>query len=198
MEMVFCTTSIKSVSTCVSSSSTPVEPDKNGYYFHSTFEDGLDGWDGRGSATVLISGRVPYLGTEALLVQERASAWNGATKEISSRPFAPGEEFSFSVCANYLEGDPTTTFYLKLQYQDSLGETRYSEIAAATAIKGQYVQLANTNYKIPNDASDMKLYVETAEGTMNFYIDEAIGALQGLLLITKEVNFIVVMLTMME
>ncbi|NLP26138.1 MAG: hypothetical protein GX365_02135 [Clostridiales bacterium] len=183
----------QSVSTfVVSSSSTPVEPDKNGYYFHSTFEDGLDGWDGRGSATVLISGRVPYLGTEALLVQERASAWNGATKEISSRPFAPGEEFSFSVCANYLEGDPTTTFYLKLQYQDSLGETRYSEIAAATAIKGQYVQLANTNYKIPNDASDMKLYVETAEGTMNFYIDEAIGAVAGTVIDgPKEVNFII-------
>lgn len=182
----------QSVSTfVVSSSSAPIEPDENGYYFHSTFEDGLDNWEGRGNATVLISGRTPYLGKEALLVQERTAAWNGATRQLSPRPFTPGEEFSFSVCAKYLEGEPTTTFYLKLQYKDSAGEVHYSQIASATAIQGKYVQLANTNYKIPSDASDMMLYVETAEGTMNFYIDEAIGAVAGTVIDgPKEINLI--------
>ncbi|HHX57413.1 MAG TPA: hypothetical protein GX710_05285, partial [Clostridiales bacterium] len=181
----------QSVSTfVVSSSSAPIEPDKDGYFFHSTFEDDLDGWVGRGGATVLASGRTPYLGTEALLVQERTSAWNGAAKEIFSNPFTPGNEYSFSVCANYVEGDPTTTFYLKLQYTDSAGETQYSEIAAATAIQGNYVQLANTNYKIPSGATDMMIYVETAEETMNFYIDEAIGAVAGTVIDgPKEVEF---------
>ena len=47
------------------------------------------------------------------------------------------------------------------------------------------------NYKIPSDASDMMLYVETAEGTMNFYIDEAIGAVAGTVIDgPKEINLI--------
>ena len=41
------------------------------------------------------------------------------------------------------------------------------------------MQLANTNFKIPEGASDLLLYVETTEGTGNFYIDEAIGAVSG-------------------
>ncbi|MDE6665699.1 MAG: glycoside hydrolase family 43, partial [Ruminococcus sp.] len=59
------------------------------------------------------------------------------------------------------------------------GETQYDTIAEATAIKGEWVQLANKNYKIPSDASNMQIYVETAESTNNFYIDEAIGAIAG-------------------
>ena len=79
----------------------------------------------------------------------------------------------------YFDGDATDTFYMKLQYTGSDGEPHYSQIAAATAVKGEWVQLANTNYKIPEDATDMLLYIETAESTNNFYIDEAIGAVAG-------------------
>ena len=99
---------------------------------------------------MLISGRTPYLGKEALLVQERTAAWNGATRQLSPRPFTPGEEFSFSVCAKYLEGEPTTTFYLKLQYKDSAGEVHYSQIASATAIQGNMSSLQTliTKYQV--------------------------------------------------
>ena len=100
-------------------------------------------------------------------------------KSIDSMAFIPGNEYSFSVCAIYLDGNPTETFYFKLQYTDGNDETQYSQIAAATAAKGEYVQLANTNYKIPSDATNMQIYVETAEGAVNFYIDEAIGAVKG-------------------
>ncbi|MBQ9898467.1 MAG: glucuronoarabinoxylan endo-1,4-beta-xylanase, partial [Ruminococcus sp.] len=58
----------------------PLEPDANGYYIHDTFEDGTDDWTGRGSATVTLSGKDPYADKEALLVQDRASAWNGTQK----------------------------------------------------------------------------------------------------------------------
>ncbi|NLP26815.1 MAG: family 43 glycosylhydrolase [Clostridiales bacterium] len=154
-------------------------PNTDQYIFHSRFEGELDGWNGRGDATVLTSGRIPYKGAEALLVQERIASWNGAIKSIDSMAFIPGNEYSFSVCAIYLDGNPTETFYFKLQYTDGNDETQYSQIAAATAAKGEYVQLANTNYKIPSDATNMQIYVETAEGAVNFYIDEAIGAVKG-------------------
>ncbi|MBQ3885942.1 MAG: glycoside hydrolase family 43, partial [Ruminococcus sp.] len=85
-----------------------------------------------------------------------------------------------SVCAALLDSDlASQKIMLSLQYKDSSGTTQYGHIADATAVKGNYVQLANTNYKIPSGASDLYLYVETESGTDNFYIDEAIVAVKG-------------------
>ncbi len=174
-----------------------IEPDANGWYFHSTYEGDLDEWSGRGAATIMTSGRTAYDGKEALLVQERTAAWNGAYRALSPAAFVPGNEYSFSADVQYFDGGQTDTFYMKLQYTDANGDTQYSSIAEATAIKGEWVQLANTNYKIPEDASNMQLYIETADSTSNFYIDEAIGAVAGtviegpeeITLIPGDVNF---------
>ena len=156
------------------------DPDENGYYFRDTFEGDTFSWEGHGAAEATLSGRTPYKDKEALLSQNREKAWNGLQKSLSTDVFKPGNEYSFSVCAEYLEGStPTQEFVLSLQYADSAGETQFAHIAQATALKGQYVQLANTNFKIPEGASDLLLYVETTEGTGNFYIDEAIGAVSG-------------------
>ncbi|MBQ9894921.1 MAG: carbohydrate binding domain-containing protein [Ruminococcus sp.] len=158
----------------------PDEPDANGYYFHDTFEGDIADWTGRGSAEVTLSGRSPYADKEALLVQNRESSWNGAQKALSTITYKPGEEYSFSVCATFLDSETTSQkIMLSLQYKDSSGTTQYGHIADATAVKGNYVQLANTNYKIPEGASDLYLYVETESGTDNFYIDEAIVAVKG-------------------
>ncbi len=160
---------------------TPVvpEPDENGYFFHDTFEQDTFDWNGRGAATVMTSGRTAYAGSEALLVQERTAAWNGAYKSLNTAAFVPGQSFSFSADVMYFDGNATDTFYMKLQYTDAAGKTQYSTIAEATAIKGEWVQLANTSYTIPEGASNLQLYIETADSTNNFYIDEAIGALPG-------------------
>ena len=80
---------------------------------------------------------------------------------------------------SYFDGDLTDTFYLKLQYTDANGDTQYSTVAEGHAIKGQWIQLSNTNYTIPADASNLQLYIETAETSNNFYVDEAIGAVAG-------------------
>lgn len=157
----------------------PIEPDDNGWFFHDDFEADVCDWTGRGAADVLTSGRTFYEGNESLLVQNRTSAWNGATKSLNTRAFTPGGQFSFSANVMYFDGNSTDTFYMKLQYTDANGETQYSEIAAAKALKGEWVQLANTNYTIPEGASNLQLYIETAESTNNFYIDEAVGAVAG-------------------
>lgn len=168
----------QSVSTFVATVS--AEADENGYFFHDTFEGDTFGWTGHGASDVTLSGRSPYMDAEALLVQNREKAWNGAEKTLSSAVFVPGNEYSFSVCAAYLDGTNTReTFKLSLQYEDADGEVHYSNIAVGTAVKGSYVQLANANFLIPEGAKNMKLYAETESGTNNFYIDEAIGAVAG-------------------
>lgn len=155
------------------------EPNEYGWYFHDEFEGDTCTWEGRGAATIMTSGRTAYVGSEALLVQNRESAWNGAYRTLNPLAFVPGQEFSFSANVTYFDGDATDTFYMKLQYTDANGETQYSTIAEVTGVKGEWAQLANKNYKIPEGASNLMLYIETADTTNNFYIDEAIGALPG-------------------
>ena len=157
---------------------TVIEPDANGYYFHDTFEGSTGDWTARGPATILTSGRTAYAGSEALLTMDRASAWNGASLPLS-RAFVPGQTYSFSVNAEFLDGADYNTFYMKLQYKDGEGTTQYATVAEGGAVRGDWVQLANPSYTIPADATDMYLYVETASGKDNFYIDEAIGAVEG-------------------
>lgn len=156
-----------------------IEPNEYGWYFYDTFEGNTFNWSGRGSADIMTSGRTAYVGSEALLIQNRTEAWNGAQKKLNTAAFVPGSIYSFSVNAIYFDGDSTEKFYMKLQYTDSNGNTCYSTISEATAIQSEWVQLANKNYQIPADASNMYIYVETADSANNFYIDEAIGAVEG-------------------
>ena len=156
-----------------------VEPNEYGWYYHCPFEGDLEKWSGRGSAELSTSGRTSYVGNEALLVEGRESAWNGAQRALPANPFKPGEEFSFSANVTYFDGPDTDKFFMKLQYVDSEGETQYDTIAEGTGVKGKWLQLVNTNYRIPEDASQMYIYIETEETTNNFYIDEAIGAVGG-------------------
>ena len=158
------------------------ETDSDGYWFHSKFEGSEDNWVGRGSASVSTSGRTYYEGKEALLVQDREASWNGAAMPLNSRIFKPGEEYSFSVNACYLDGDlDSQEFKLTLQYNDADNEPHYDQIALASAPKGEWVQLANTNFKIPSGATDVQIYVETTTEDVftNFYIDDAVGAPAG-------------------
>ena len=76
-------------------------------------------------------------------------------------------------------GATSATFCMKLQYVDSNGDPQYDTIDMKTAVANQWVHLYNPEYTIPADATDMYVYVETAEGTMDFYVDEAIGAVAG-------------------
>jgi len=155
-----------------------IEPDENGYYFHSTFEGSSDSWEGRGAASVTTSGRTAYAGKESLLVQDRTDAWNGVNRKLNSA-FKAGEEYSFSTDVIYLDGPDSQLFYLTMQYEDTEGTVHYDKVAKGTAVKGEWIQLSNTNFLIPEGASNLNLYVETAEGDSNFYIDEAIGAVAG-------------------
>ncbi|MBE6851138.1 MAG: carbohydrate-binding protein [Ruminococcus sp.] len=154
-------------------------PSEEGYYFNSTFEKSDDGWSGRGGASVGATNKEAYQGDRALYVSDRTASWNGATKKLSTSYFKKGESYSFSAEVMQNEGSAAETVMMKLQYTNASGETQYDTIATATAIKGEWVQLANTEYKIPADASNMEIYLETESGTTSFYVDHVIGALPG-------------------
>ena len=155
----------------------PVEPDENGYYYHSTFESGTDDWDSRGDAKVQTSAQNAYKGSKCLSVTGRTDSWNGTARYLPVATFIPGNSYSFStmVMQNSVASED---FRLTLQY-DLADETNYAMIAKATGAKSEWVQLANTSFTIPEGASNLLLYVETEEGTTSFFIDEAICAKDG-------------------
>lgn len=155
----------------------PVEPDENGYYFHSTFEKNTDSWSSRGDSTVMNSSAAAATGSMSLAVTGRTDTWNGAGYTLDTATFQPGSAYSFSVLAMQ-DAAASDDFKLSLQY-DLNGETNYDTIATATGAKGEWVQLANTAYTIPAGATGLLLYVETADSTNSFYMDEAIGAVKG-------------------
>ena len=166
----------------VDEGSTPpkaLEVDDDGYWFHYTFENGSENFSGRASETVAQTGTASYAGDKSLLVSSRNDSWNGATHSLSTNPFKPGEEFSFSVAVMYDDGPETSKFHLTLSY-GSGDDTVYTKIASEDVTKGQWTQLSNTNFKIPSGASNMQIYVETeGDDEQDFYIDEMIGAPAG-------------------
>lgn len=147
------------------------EPDANGYYYHDTFENGTDDWEGRGGASVSTGGTA-YAGSKALTVSDRGSSWHGAQKALDSQTFKSGEEYSFSAAVS-----GSGNMMLSLQYTDASGKTAYGHIASGQS-EGDYVLLSNTNYKLP-EGSGYILYVETEDGTASFSVDEVIAAKAG-------------------
>lgn len=147
------------------------EPDANGYYYHDTFENGTDDWEGRGGASVSTGGTA-YAGSKALTVSDRGSSWHGAQKALDSQTFKSGEEYSFSAAVS-----GSGNMMLSLQYTDASGKTAYGHIASGQS-EGDYVLLSNTNYKLP-EGSGYILYVETEDGTAGFSVDEVIAAKAG-------------------
>jgi beta-xylosidase/enterochelin esterase-like enzyme len=154
------------------------EPDPDGYIFHNRFDSASEGWSGRGAAKVSVSTSESYAGDASLYCTDRTASWNGAVRSLG-RSFKAGQPYSFSTVVKYTEGNPTEQFALTLQYKGTDGEVYYDKIDIKTAVKGEWVQLANTSYTIPEGATDLQFYVETIKNECSFYVDEAIAAPDG-------------------
>ena len=154
------------------------------YIFKNTFEGKLDGCSDRGGATVALSTDEAYEGESSVYCTDRSASWKGVGKNLNYK-FKAGENYSFSAIVKYNEGAPATKFHLTLQYTGSDGETHYDKIDTKDVAKGEWTQLANTSYKIPEGAKSPLIYVET-EGdsdddtpATNFYVDNFFAAVDG-------------------
>lgn len=154
-----------------------VEPDADGYWFHCTFERNTDNFSSRAGESLAVSSSEAYAGEKSLYVSDRGECWMGPVHSLNSGIFRPGEKFSFSAVAKYTEGDTDTdTFHFTFFYRDAENEPQYLKIATETAVKGEWVQLSNPAFEIPEGASSMQIYVETAKSKNSFYLDEVIAA----------------------
>ncbi len=152
-------------------------PPADGYYMKEDFENGAGVWTSRGETTSVASTNAGAAGN-GLAVTGRTDNWHGAATSLSNSEYAPGTAYSFSVMAKQ-DAAASDTFKLTLQYQGSDGKEHYDTIAESDAAKGNWVQLANTSFTIPEGASQMILYVEADSKTNDFVIDDAVIATKG-------------------
>lgn len=153
--------------------------------FHHSFTNGTDGWTRRGNETVERSTgtqyATPYATGSMLFVTNRSDAWNGARLQINPSDFQPGQEYSFYVQAMATRNNEALV--LQLEYTStSTRSSEYVDIVEATGMQAQWTELSNSNYRIPDDVntgSPVYIYVQTREGTSNFYIDEPVAAPGG-------------------
>ncbi len=137
----------------------------------STFEGDNDGWSSRGSATVGYTSSASYSGDYSMYVSGRIEAWNGVLLNLG-KDFKAGKTYDFSGYVMYDEGESTEDFYMTMQYTDAQGEVIYDHLSLVTAKKGEWTLISKENYTIPSGATDLVLYFETPESTIDFYIDE--------------------------
>ncbi len=150
---------------------TEAQPDENGYYLQSTFTSSTDNWSSRGDAKISASDGILY-------VTGRTDNWHGASVSLPTATFVPGNAYSFSVMAKQ-DKTATEEFRLTLEYDGADGKKHYDTIASTDGINGEWIQLANTSFQIPEGAKNLLLYVETADSTTDFCIDDAVIATKG-------------------
>jgi len=155
------------------------EPDGDGYYFFNTFENATtQSWTNRGNAKVTSTTRYAYEGKRSMFVSGRTAYWHGAERSIDYKTFVPGNTYSFGAMVMYSTGDEKGTFKLTLHYGVD-GKNYYNTIAQASAVKGEWVELLNADCNIPDNASNMHLYIEMSDQLVDFHIDRAFGAIAG-------------------
>jgi len=156
-----------------------VEPDANGYYFFNTFEDGTtQSWTSRGGTTVANTSNRAFEGTKSIFVSGRTQNWHGTARSLESRTFVSGNTYSFGAMAMYADGAAEGTFKLTLECNID-GKTDWLEVAQVSAVKGEWIELLNSNFTIPAGATNLLLYVEMPDLLANFYVDRAFGGIAG-------------------
>ncbi len=159
-----------------SSSSTTTTPVANANYFSDSFANGNDDWTERGAASLSLDTTTYYSAGSSLKVTGREDTWQGAAKVLDSS-FKAGSTHSFSAAVLQATGS-SQSVKMTLQYNLN-GEENYDTIAEATAADKKWTKLENTAYTIPEGATDLLVYVELAESTGDYYLDDFQAAASG-------------------
>ncbi len=147
---------------------TPDDPD-NPEILHSDFESSLSGWTSRGGDTVALTKAEAASGSGSAAVTDRSDEWNGIAYSLSSKKCPAGTYISVNAQVMQKTGS-SVHFKMTMQY-DSADGAIYDTFAEGDAASGKWLTLSATDYLI-KEGSNPVLYIETSEGTCDFYLDE--------------------------
>lgn len=162
-----------STSTDTDNTDTPDDADEPAYtgnaLLYSDFENGLGGWDGR-SATVAATSNQAASGKQSAAVTGRTAEWNGIAYDISSLCPA-GTVIDVSAKVKQSSGS-AVDFKLTVQYGSGNG-AEYDTFAEKSIGSGSWGTISASKYTV-KDGSSPLLYIETASGSDDFYVDEIV------------------------
>src|SRR6185437_11456673 len=146
----------------------PGQQDNSG--ITTNFEDGgLDGWSGRGTATLTntaISTITPAPtgspggDTNALYVANRTAQWNGAQISVYNKMYV-GSQYAISLWVMSPTGDSLNLSLQSTLTTNGTSATSFPSIATVTAPAGQWVQITVPRYTMSNayDPSPGSVYL---------------------------------------
>ena len=136
-------------------------------YLSTGFEDGMDGFTGRGAAKVAVDsgGR----SGNCLSVTGRTSTWNGAELNVTDS-IVKGATYSISVWVKQTTSSDQT---IKLSANLTVsGQDSYPAIKEETTLKsGVWTKIEGT-YEVPESFSKLTFYVEGPSGNFDFLVDD--------------------------
>jgi endo-1,4-beta-xylanase len=138
------------------------------------FEDGgLDGWSSRAGCTLTNTTADAESGTHSLLITGRTADYDGPQISVNNKMYV-GSTYAISVWVK-LGPSATTADTLRVSLQTTVGGvTSYNTVVGNTAVPlGTWVNLNIAKYSMGSsyDPGQAYLYVESASGTQDFYID---------------------------
>ena len=137
-------------------------------YLSTGFEDGTDGFTGRGAAKVAVAsgGR----SGNCLSVTGRTDKWNGAELDVT-KSIVKEATYTFSVWVKQTTGS-AQTIKLSANLSVSGQQDSYPAIKDETTVpSGSWVEIKGT-YTVPSAFSKLTFYVEGPSGTFDFLVDD--------------------------
>lgn len=134
------------------------------------FEDGNAGkWLPFGNCSIAVDNTNGHGGTTSLKTTDRVRNYEGPSIQ-SSDMLTPGSEYNVNGWV-YLYADSPQTISYTLKTLDSFGTDTYSQIISAEIEPQQWVNVTGSII-VPEDALTSLLYVECANETVDFAIDD--------------------------
>jgi hypothetical protein len=161
---------LASVVLTFSGSALPAAAASGNLLTNADMESGTTGWSVMGAGTLASNTSVVHGGARSLLDTGRTASWNGPSQSVTS-VLTNGGSFTASVWMRTQTGTPTGKITLALTAN---GTTTFTSVAQGGVNTSGWTQLTGTaTVSWSGTLSSATLYVETAAGTDNFYIDDA-------------------------
>ncbi|MET8150567.1 endo-1,4-beta-xylanase [Actinoplanes sp. NPDC049668] len=137
----------------------------------SDFEDGTtQGWAARGGETVAASTAAAHGGTGSLAVTGRTGGWQGPSLDVLD-VFEKGTQYTVTAWVRLADGADADSARLSVERRTA-GTASYDQVAGNTAVSsGAWVALSG-RYTLAADVDFLRVYVETANTTGSFFVDD--------------------------
>lgn len=156
-------------------------PDENGYLINESFENGVGEIYSTSDAIGKLDSSASYSGENSFKLTNRQSTNSNIYIPLGTTNFEPGKKFTISTMVMQDEIDYNTVFFV-IRYNlpnDIPCMFHNAEIEGIVVPKGEWVELSEQNFIVPEDAYDLSLEIIADNSKNSFYIDDLKVALIG-------------------